>query len=102
MSALGTEFKINVHVEPIDDMHMSNYDFECAFYVFTNKKVIINKSDMRMVDKDNYIAIIESMDAMKLGRGRVNLEFTGYIPDSDFPDGLRTEKAIVCTDVVIV
>lgn len=102
MSALGTELKINVHVEPINGISMSDYDFECAFYVYTNKKVIINKSDMKMVDNNNYIAIIESIDAMKLGRGKINLEFTGYIPDSDFKDGFRTEKAVVCTDAVIV
>jgi hypothetical protein len=102
MSALGTELKINVHVEPIDGMRMSEYDFECAFYVYTNKKVVISKSEMKEVDNDNYLAIIDSVNALVLGRGTINMEITAHIPDNDFPDRLRTEKAVVCTGVVIV
>lgn len=102
MSAFGTELKINVHVEPISGYHMNDYDFECAFFVYSNRKVVIPKSAMRKVDDDNYIAIIESENAVKIGRGHVNMEISAFIPDADFSDGLRTEKAIVCTDVVIV
>ena len=36
------EFKMNVHLEPMDGLHMSDYDFECAFYVYTNRKVVIS------------------------------------------------------------
>ena len=53
MSALGTEFKMNVHLEPIDGLHMSGYDFECAFYVYTNRKVVIPKSKMRLEELNN-------------------------------------------------
>lgn len=102
MSALGTEFKFNVHIEPIDGMHMSEYDFECAFYVYTNRKVVLTKADMRKVDDDNYIAIINNADAIRIGRGSVNLEVTAHIPDSDFTDELRTEKAVVCTGVTVL
>lgn len=102
MSALGTEFKINVHAEPIDGMHMSEYDFECTFYVYTNKRVVIRKSEMKKLDDDNYLAMIDTVKGMQLGRGKLNMEFTGYIPDGDFDNGLRTEKAVVCTGVTIV
>lgn len=102
MSALGTELKINVHVEPMDGYHMSDYEFECAFYVYANKKVVYKKEEMKRVDDDNYLAMINSVDALKLGRGHINLEFTAYIPDADFKDGSRTEKAILCTGVTIV
>lgn len=102
MSALGTEFKMNVHLEPMDGLHMSDYDFECAFYVFTNRKVVIPKSMMKKVDDDNYIAVIETADAMRIGRGRINVEITAYLPDSDFPDGFRTEKLVLCTDVTAI
>ena len=40
MSALGTELKINVHVEPIDGLHMSEYDFECVFFVYKNRPLL--------------------------------------------------------------
>lgn len=45
MSALGAEFKVNVHVEPIDGFHMADYDFECQLYVHTNKAVTFSKGD---------------------------------------------------------
>ena len=102
MSVLGTEFKLNVHLEPIDGLHMSDYDFECSFYVYTNRTVVIPKSKMRKVDNDNYIVVIEQEDAYRIGRGKINVEITAYIPDGDFSDGTRTEKLLLCTDVVAV
>lgn len=100
MSALGTEFKLNLHLDPIDGLHMSGYDFECALYIYTNRKVVIPKSRMKKVDDDNYLVIVEQVDAVKIGKGRINAEITAYIPDSDFSDGLRTEKLLLCTDVI--
>jgi hypothetical protein len=81
---------------------MSEYDFECAFYVYTNRKVVYKKSNMKKVDDDNYLAIIETEDALKIGRGKINAEITAYIPDNDFSDGLRTEKLVLCTDVTAI
>ena len=102
MSALGTEFKLNVHLDPIDGLHMSGYNFEVALYVYTNRKVVIPKSKMRKVDDDNYLLVVETADAMRIGRGRINAEITAYIPDNDFSDGLRTEKLVLCTDVTAI
>lgn len=102
MSALGTEFKLNINLNPIDGLHMSEYDFECAFYVYTNRKVVIPKQQMRKVDDDNYIAVINSIDAMRIGRGKVNAEITAFIPDRDFDGGIRTEKLILCTDMTAI
>lgn len=102
MSALGSEHKFNIHLNSIDGLHMSEYDFECAFYVYTNRKVVIPKSKMRKVDDDNYIAVINTIDAMRIGRGKINAEITAYIPDGDFDDGLRTEKLILCTNVTAI
>lgn len=102
MSVLGTELKINVHVEPIDGYHMYDYDFDCQFYVYTNKSVSINKTDMKKIDNDNYVALITSDLANKIDRGALKMKITAHIPDSDFPDGLRTEIAEVCTGVGIM
>lgn len=38
MSELGTELTLNVHLEPIDGYHMEDYDFECEFFVFTDRR----------------------------------------------------------------
>ena len=40
MSSLGTELKINVHVEPVDGYHMEDYDFACSFYVYEDHRVV--------------------------------------------------------------
>jgi hypothetical protein len=57
---------------------------------------------MTKVDDDNYKLILETADALRIGRGRINAEITAYIPDNDFSDGLRTEKLILCTDVTAI
>lgn len=99
---LGTEFKMNVHLNPIDGLHMSDYDFECAFFVYANRRVVVRKSEMKKVDDDNYLAIIETDNALRIGRGRINAEITAYIPDADFSDGTRTEKLLICTDMTAI
>lgn len=98
MSSIGTEFKINVHVEPIGGYHMDDYDFSCKFYIYMSRAVEMKKSDMIRVDADNYIACI---DSSKIGIGAVRMRITALIPDGDFPDGFRTEVETVDTKVMI-
>ena len=99
MSALGTELKINVHVEPIDGMHMSDYDFECVFFVYKNRPLVIKKNEMTKVDEDNYIA---KVDSAKVGVGNLMMKFTADIPDSDMNDGLRKEVELVDLNIPII
>ncbi|WP_296122606.1 hypothetical protein [uncultured Bacteroides sp.] len=98
MSSIGTELKINVHVEPIDGFHMSDYDFTCRFYIYANRYVELGKSEMIRMDDDNYIACI---DSSKLGTGNIMMRIMAYIPDADFSDGFRTEVETVDTMVII-
>lgn len=98
MSSIGTEFKMNVHMEPVGNIHLSDVDFECMFYVYTNRKVLVKKEEMVMVDKDNYIAVI---DSQKIGVGRVSMTMKVWIPDADCKDGVRTGIVNVQTDAVI-
>ena len=101
MSALG-EYKFILKLDPIDGLHMSDYDFECALYVYTNRKVVIPKSKMIKVDDDSYKVVANSIDVMRIGKGKINAEITAFIPDSDFDDGFRTEKLILCTKVTAI
>lgn len=98
MSSVGTEIKINVHVEPIDNYHMEDYDFTCTFYIIGKRSVSLKKVDMIRIDKDNYIACI---DSTKVGYGNLMMRIVAYIPDNDFNDLLRTEVAAVNTGIVI-
>lgn len=101
MNTCVTEYKINVHAEPIDGLGMSEYEFECQFYVYSNKVVTIKKVDMKqqetngVSDPNNYIAILDSDKVKALGKGSVKMRLVAHIPDSDFPDGTRTEVAEV-------
>lgn len=104
MSALGTEFKVNVHVEPIDGFRMVDYDFECELYAYKSKSAVYRKGDkaVKKADDDNYLICVSSDEALRIGRGKLKLKLTAHIPDIDYPDGLRTEIADdVCTGVTI-
>lgn len=98
-SVKDTEFKININMTPIDGYHMADIDWECL--VFTErayKKIIVKKSDAIRVDDDNYKITI---DSALIGAGEYYVTLTAYIPDADFPDGLRTEIRTAFTGVTI-
>lgn len=95
----GTELKLNVHAEPIDGLHMEDYDFEVRFYTYSNKYVDVKKEDMIQSDADNYIALV---DTTVLSGGELKAEMTGYIPDDDYDDGYRTEKAEILIEPIMI
>lgn len=95
----GSEIKLNVGIEPIGDLTMDDYDFECEFYCFSNKKVNLHKRAMIRRDERNYIAPI---DSSALGAGSLKCKVTAYIPDMDFEDGVRTEIVYLDTQINIV
>lgn len=95
----GSEIKLNISIEPVGDLTMKDYDFECEFYCFSNKKIVLNKEAMIMQDDDNYLAIL---DSKTLGRGILKCKITAYIPDGDCSDGLRTEVLVIDTGIQIM
>lgn len=95
------EYKLNVHVEPMSGLHMSDYDFKCLLFVYPNKAVEIQKDQMVEVDQDNYTVAITADMVKQLNKGMLKLKFVAKIKDDDFDDGYRTEIAEVCTDIVI-
>lgn len=48
---IGSEFKLNVSIEPISDFTMDDYDFKCEFWCYSNRKVTIEKKDMSRQDE---------------------------------------------------
>lgn len=99
MSCLGTELKINIRLDRLDGYKMSDIDFTCDFYVYTNRKVTVSKEQMIKADDDNYVALV---DTTKLGTGTIKCRVTAHIPDADFDDGIRTEVEEVNTGIPIV
>lgn len=95
---LGTEIKLNIHIEPIGDMRMEDYDFHIELYCSSRKSQIIEKKDAKRVDADNFIVFV---DSDMVGTGEVKCKITAYIPDADFDDLLRTEVMIIDTGINI-
>lgn len=96
---LGTELKLNLSIDPIGDAHMSTYDFIVEVFCNPTKRLMIEKSKANKVDDDNYILCI---DSNAIGKGKVKVKVTAYIPDKDFADSLRTEVVVVDTGISII
>lgn len=95
------EYKLNIHVEPIAGYHMDELSIKCLLYVYPNKVVEVNKSEMVKVDEDNYIIPLTAELVKIVGRGQLKVKVVANIPDGDFPDGFRTEVNEICTEVII-
>lgn len=95
-----SETKLSVRLNPIDGFHMSEYDFECTAFVFENRTVKKRKEDLKKDGDDNYILILNDEEMSTIGRGRINVLVTAYIPDADFVDGFRTERVLLCEEEV--
>lgn len=96
---IGTEFKLNVHMDPVDGKHLGDddVDFTCSFYA--KEEVILKKSQMIEVDENNYVAPLNSE---ALGLGTIGFILEVDIPDDDFPDSLRHEVVPIETKYKIV
>lgn len=93
---IGTELKLNIHIEPIGFTTMDDYDFEVEVYCSPKRPIVIQKSDAIRIDSDNYVVLV---DTNVVGAGNLKCKVTAQIPDGDFPDQLRTE--VVCIDTGI-
>lgn len=93
---IGTELKLNIHIEPIGETTMDDYDFEVEVYCSPKRPIIIPKANAIRIDSDNYVVLV---DTNVVGAGDLKCKVTAQVPDWDFPDQLRTE--VVCIDTGI-
>lgn len=93
---IGTELKLNIHIEPIGDTTMDDYNFEVEVYCSPKRPIIIPKANAIRIDSDNYVVLV---DTNVVGAGDLKCKVTAQVPDGDFPDQLRTE--VVCVDTGI-
>lgn len=85
---LGSEIKINIHILPIQNYSMADYDWFIELFTKSNSIVKKQKGECIRRDNDNYIVILDTND---VGDGVLRFRLTAFIPDLDFDDGLRTE-----------
>ena len=84
----GSEIKIGINIQPLEGLRMSDYEFKCKFYTQSSDSIEVVKADMIKIDDDNYVALV---DTSTMAKGKVRSTIYAYIPDLDFPDGVRTE-----------
>lgn len=96
---IGTELKLNIHIEPIDEVTMDDYDFEIEVYCSPKHSIIIPKAKAIRIDRDNYVVLV---DTNVVGEGFLKCKVTAQVPDGDFPDMLRTEVVCIDTGINIV
>lgn len=94
MTITGTGKVFDVSAETIDGLNMSDYDFDCHFYVNPKTRVILKKSEMVKQSDTTYRAAV---DTSKLGAGDIWLEVHAQIPDASWASGFRTEIARIST-----
>lgn len=95
---LGTEVKLNIHIEPMGNLSMDDYDFNVEFSCNPRKVVRIEKEELIRADSANYVALV---DTTRIGIGEIKVKVTAYIPDEDFADGLRTEIVAFNSNIMV-
>ena len=95
---MGSDVKINIHVEPINGLSMQDYDFFVEVFCRAAKAIKIEKAKCIKEDADNYRITFNTSD---IGVGAIKYRVTAFIPDSDFDDGVRTEVAEGRMNIII-
>ena len=96
---LGTELKLNIHIEPIGSTTMDDYEFEVEVYCSPKKTIVIPKADAIKIDENNYVVLV---DTNIVGAGDLKCKVTASVPDADFPDMMRTEVVAIDTGINII
>lgn len=99
---LGSDFKMNVHMDNIDGYSMDDVDFKCVFYTKSSKKVVLPKDEMIPIRDSNYVSYVAPLHSLDLGIGALKIVYEADIPDNDFDNALRHEIVPITTDIKIV
>ncbi len=86
MIYIGTELKFKVKITA-EEFSMDDDDFKIVL-VNGTKKLEFDKKDLIHTSDGKWLVCFDSND---MGVGEVWMISYAYIPDSDFPDGFRTE-----------
>jgi len=75
----------------VDDLSMADFDFQVRLQRGPNA-VVIEKDEMIVDGEGNYFI---TFDTKALGIGPVRAIIIASIPDTDYPDGVRTEVDVI-------
>lgn len=92
----GTELKYLIEIEA-GGFSMVDDDFTVTL-TRGFKQRVYEKTDLIRDEEDNFYVVFDSAE---FGRGAVQATVTAYVPDTDFPDGLRTETFVMDLCVIM-
>ena len=95
---IGREIKLNLNIEPIVDIQINDYIWECIVYTSPNSQIKIEKSKCIPVPEDNDSYLIP-LDTTPLNPGVLKVRVIAHIPDADFEDNYRTEIEVIETNI---
>lgn len=96
---VGTELKLNINIQPINDLTMDDYDFKLEIYCSPSRVVTIEKKDTIKVDRNNFVAVV---DTNIIKQGTLKVRIIAYIPDTDCEDKYRTEVIRLYTNINLI
>lgn len=96
---LGTELKLKIYVEPIDNITLDRCDFTVECFCSPKQSITIHKSDAIRIDKDNYVVLV---DTNAIGVGTLRCKLIAQVPDADFDDLKRTDVSLINTGINII
>lgn len=87
---VGTKLKLSVTAQLPGNLHLSDVEFYCNFYVTgaTAKRQKFEKTQMREEDNDTWSAVV---DTEVIGSGEYWCQLTVLLPDQDCANGERPE-----------
>lgn len=89
MELAGTGYIIEITIDSIKGTLMRDLDFKVSFFVYTNRRETLQKSDLihiAMEDGDRYFAFL---DSRKVGNGELKCDITINDPEPRWAGGAR-------------
>lgn len=95
---LGSEIKLNVHIETYEGKTADDYEFTLEAWTNSSRITTFKKSDTIRIDENNRLLRI---DTVALGAGIIKIKITAELHDMDFRDEYRTEVTAINTGILI-
>lgn len=89
MELVGIGYIIEIIIDCVKGMLMRDFDFNLSFFVYTNRRETLQKSDLihiAMEGGDRYFAFL---DSRKVGNGELKCDITINDPEPRWPGGAR-------------
>lgn len=100
---LGTEIKLNIKIDPIENQTMDDFYWEVEAYTSSKKcvKLTSENAEHRIGNGDD-VSYIMIVDTSILGVGDILCRITVHLKDSQIGNETRKEVVIINPDITII